>query len=139
MEALMAASAEELERVEEVGPRISQAILEFFADKENCNLVRRLADAGVDMTAEKKQRTAQLAGLTFVLTGTLPTMTRDEAKEKIEAAGGKTAGSVSKKTSYVVAGEEAGSKLDKARVLKVPVIDEEGLVALLAGQERFSR
>jgi len=125
--------------VEEVGPRISQAILEFFADKENCNLVRRLADAGVDMTAEKKQRTAQLAGLTFVLTGTLPTMTRDEAKEKIEAAGGKTAGSVSKKTSYVVAGEEAGSKLDKARVLKVPVIDEEGLVALLAGQERFSR
>jgi len=139
MEALMAASAEELERVEEVGPRISQAILEFFADKENRNLVKRLADAGVDMTAEKKQRTAQLAGLTFVLTGTLPTMTRDEAKEKIEAAGGKTAGSVSKKTSYVVAGEEAGSKLDKARVLKVPVIDEEGLVALLAGQERFSR
>jgi DNA ligase (NAD+) len=134
IEALMVASAEELERVEEVGPRISQAILEFFADKENRNLVKRLADAGVDMTAEKKQRTAQLAGLTFVLTGTLPTMSRDEAKEKIEAAGGKTAGSVSKKTSYVVAGEEAGSKLDKARVLKIPVIDEEGLLALLRGQ-----
>jgi len=133
IEALMAASAEELERVEEVGPRISQAILEFFADKENRNLVKRLADAGVDMTAEKKQRTAQLAGLTFVLTGTLPKMTRDEAKERIEAAGGKTASSVSKKTSYVVAGEEAGSKLDKARELKVPVIDEEGLLALLAG------
>jgi DNA ligase (NAD+) len=66
------------------------------------------------MTAEKKQRSAQLAGLTFVLTGTLPTLTRDEAKARIEAAGGKTAGSVSKKTSYVVAGEEAGSKLDKA-------------------------
>jgi DNA ligase (NAD+) len=130
----MVASAEELERVEEVGPRISQAILEFFADKENRNLVKRLADAGVDMTAEKKQRTAQLAGLTFVLTGTLPTMSRDEAKEKIEAAGGKTAGSVSKKTSYVVAGEEAGSKLDKARELKIPVIDEEGLLALLRGQ-----
>jgi DNA ligase (NAD+) len=133
IEALMAASAEELERVEEVGPRISQAILEFFADKENRNLVKRLADAGVDMSAEKKRRTAQLAGLTFVLTGTLPKMTRDEAKEKIEAAGGKTAGSVSKKTSYVVAGEEAGSKLDKARELKIPVIDEEGLLALLAG------
>jgi DNA ligase (NAD+) len=134
IEAVMAASAEELERVEEVGPRISQAILEFFADKANRDLVKRLADAGVNMTAEKKQRSAQLAGLTFVLTGTLPTMTRDEAKEKIEAAGGKTAGSVSKKTSYVVAGEEAGSKLDKARELKIPVLDEEGLLALLAGQ-----
>ena len=134
MEALMAASAEELERVEEVGPRISQAIQEFFADKENRDLVKRLAKAGVDMTAEKKQRTAQLAGLTFVLTGTLPNLTRDEAKEKIEAAGGKTAGSVSKKTSYVVAGEEAGSKLDKARELRVPVIDEDGLMALLAGK-----
>jgi DNA ligase (NAD+) len=134
IEAVMAASAEELERVEEVGPRISQAILEFFADKANRDLVKRLADAGVDMTAEKRQRSAQLAGLTFVLTGTLPTLTRDEAKEKIESAGGKTAGSVSKKTSYVVAGEEAGSKLDKARELTIPVIDEEGLLALLAGQ-----
>ena len=131
IEALQAASAEGLERVEEVGPRISQAILEFFADIENRDLVKRLADAGVNMTAEKRLRSAQLAGLTFVLTGTLPTLTRDEAKAKIEAAGGKTAGSVSKKTSYVVAGEEAGSKLDKARELKVPVLDEAGLLALL--------
>jgi DNA ligase (NAD+) len=134
IDALMAASAEELERVEEVGPRISQAIAEFFGDKENRHLVKRLEDAGVDLTAEKKQRSTQLAGLTFVLTGTLPKMTREEAKEKIEAAGGKTAGSVSKKTSYVVAGEEAGSKLDKARELKVPVIDEEGLLAMLEGK-----
>jgi DNA ligase (NAD+) len=132
IDALMSASAEQLERVEEVGPRISQAVLEFFADKENRNLVKRLEDAGVDMTAEKKLRSTQLAGLTFVLTGTLPKMTRDDAKEKIESAGGKTAGSVSKKTSYVVAGDEAGSKLDKARELKIPVIDEEGLLALLA-------
>ena len=102
-------------------------------DKENRDLVKRLKDAGVDMTAEKKQRSTQLAGLTFVLTGTLPNLTREEAKEKIEAAGGKTAGSVSKKTSYVVAGEEAGSKLDKARELKIPVIDEAGLLAMLAG------
>jgi DNA ligase (NAD+) len=131
IEALRAANAEELERVEEVGPRISQAILEFFADKENCDLVKGLRDAGVNMTAEKRQRSAQLAGLTFVLTGTLPTLTRDEAKKKIEAAGGKTASSVSKKTSYVVAGEEAGSKLDRARELKVPVLDEAGLMALL--------
>jgi len=134
MDALMAATADELERVDEVGPRISQAILEFFERPANRALVESLKGAGVKMTAEKKQRTAQLAGLTFVLTGTLPTLTRDEAKQKIEAAGGKTAGSVSKKTSYVVAGEEAGSKLDKARDLKIPVIDEAGLLALLAGQ-----
>jgi DNA ligase (NAD+) len=134
MDALMAATADELERVEEVGPRISQAILEFFTQPANRALVKSLKRAGVDMTAEKKQRSAQLAGLTFVLTGTLPTLTRDEAKEKIKAAGGKTAGSVSKKTSYVVAGEEAGSKLDKAHELGVPVIDEAGLLALLAGQ-----
>ena len=131
IEALMAASAEELERVEEVGPRISQAILEFFARPANCALVEALKDAGVKMTAEKKQRSSQLAGLTFVLTGTLPNLTRDEAKAKIEAAGGKVAGSVSKKTSYVVAGEEAGSKLDKARELNVPVLDESGLLRLL--------
>jgi DNA ligase (NAD+) len=127
---LRSATTEALERVEEVGPRISQAILEFFAQPANVALIQSLKDAGVDMTAEKKLRSAQLAGLTFVLTGTLPTLTRDEAKAKIEAAGGKTAGSVSRKTSYVVAGEEAGSKLDKARELKVPVIDEAGLLAL---------
>jgi DNA ligase (NAD+) len=133
MEAFEKATAEELERVEEVGPRISQAILEFFAQPANQALVESLKAAGVEMAAEKRQRSAQLAGLTFVLTGTLPTLTRDEAKAKIEAAGGKTAGSVSKKTSYVVAGEEAGSKLDKARELKVPVLDEAGLLALIEG------
>ena len=137
MDALMSATAEELERVEEVGPRISQAILEFFAQPANRALVESLRHAGVNMTAEKKQRSVQLAGLTFVLTGTLPHLTRDEAKAKIEAAGGKTAGSVSKKTSFVVAGEEAGSKLDKARELKVPVIDEDGLLAMIeAGTAR---
>jgi DNA ligase (NAD+) len=131
IEALESATAEELERVEEVGPRISQAILEFFAQPANIALIQRLKSAGVEMTAERKQRSTQLAGLTFVLTGTLPTLTRDEAKRRIEAAGGKTAGSVSKKTDYVVAGEEAGSKLDKALELKVRVLDEAGLLALL--------
>jgi DNA ligase (NAD+) len=135
IEALESATAEELERVEEVGPRISQAIIEFFAQPANAALVQSLRDAGVDMTAEKKERSTQLSGLTFVLTGTLPTLTRDEAKRRIEDAGGKTAGSVSKKTSYVVAGEEAGSKLDKALELKVPVLDEAGLLALLEGSK----
>lgn len=133
MEALEAASAEELERVEEVGPRISQAIREFFAQPANLALVESLKEAGVNMTAEKKVRATHLEGLTFVLTGTLPTLTRDEAKARIEAAGGKTAGSVSKKTSYVVAGEEAGSKLEKAIELKIPVLDEGGLLAMLEG------
>jgi DNA ligase (NAD+) len=132
IDALMAATAEDLSKVEEVGPRVSEAIVEFFSQVANRKLVQRLKDAGVDMTAEKKVRSTQLAGLTFVLTGTLPTLSRDEAKKRIEDAGGKTAGSVSKKTSYVVAGEEAGSKLDKALELKVPVIDEAELLRMLA-------
>jgi DNA ligase (NAD+) len=131
IDAIMAANAEDLERVEEVGPRISTAILDFFARPANRELVEHLKAAGVEMTAEKKQRSSQLAGLTIVLTGTLPTLTRDEAKARIEAAGGKVAGSVSKKTSYVVAGEEAGSKLDKARELSIPILDEAGLLALI--------
>ena len=131
IEALEVATVEELERVEEVGPRISAAIREFFTRPANLELVEALKEAGVDMTAQKRQRSTQLAGLTFVLTGTLPTLTRDEAKRRIEDAGGKTAGSVSKKTSYVVAGEEAGSKLDKAIELKVPVLDEAGLLSIL--------
>lgn len=132
MDAIMNASAEELERVEEIGPRISHAIVDFFARPANRELVERLQAAGVVMTAEKKQRTTQLAGLTFVLTGTLPNLSREDAKAKIEAAGGKVSGSVSKKTNYVVAGEEAGSKLDKAKELKVAVIDEAGLMELIA-------
>jgi DNA ligase (NAD+) len=127
----MNASSEELERVEEIGPRISQAIFDFFARPANRELIEHLKSVGVMMTAEKKQKTNQLAGLTLVLTGTLPNLSRDEAKAMIEAAGGKVSGSVSKKTSYVVAGEEAGSKLDKARELNVQVLDEAGLRELL--------
>ncbi|HEY5056642.1 MAG TPA: NAD-dependent DNA ligase LigA [Acidobacteriaceae bacterium] len=132
IEALEAASAEELQQVNEVGPRVAQAIVEFFAEKKNRDLVRALAKAGVDMTAEKRVTTTKLEGLTFVLTGTLPTLTREAAKEMIEAAGGRVSGSVSKKTSYVVAGEEAGSKLDKAQSLGVAVLDEAGLRGLLS-------
>ncbi len=132
IDAIVDASAEELERVEEVGPRISRAIVDFFSRPANRELIQHLHAAGVKMTAEKKQRTTQLAGLTFVLTGTLPNLSREDAKARIEAAGGKVSGSVSKKTSYLVAGEEAGSKLDKAQELKVPILDEAGLLELIA-------
>lgn len=131
MDALMAASAEELERVNEVGPRVSAAIREFFDEEKNRALVERLRTAGLTFNQEKRKKTTQLEGLTFVLTGTLPTLTREEAKAKIEAAGGRVSGSVSKKTNYLVAGEEAGSKLDKARELKVAVLDEAGLLEML--------
>lgn len=133
IEELERASAEELEAVNEVGPRVAQAIVEFFTEEKNRLLVDKLREAGLTFTAEKKVTTTTLEGLTFVLTGTLPTITREEAKELIESAGGKVSGSVSKKTSYVVAGEEAGSKLDKANALGVKVVDEGGLRGLLEG------
>jgi DNA ligase (NAD+) len=131
IEAIQNATQEELERVQEVGPKVAASVHEFFSIEKNRELVKRLADLGLKMTAEKKQRSTQLQGLTFVLTGTFPTLSREEAKEKIEAAGGKVSGSVSKKTSYVVAGEEAGSKLTKAQELNIPIIDETGLLALI--------
>lgn len=131
MDALMTASLDELEAVNEVGPKVAQAIGEFFAEPKNRALVERLREAGLTFTAEKRVTSSTLEGLTFVLTGTLPNLTREAAKERIESAGGKVSGSVSKKTNYVVAGEEAGSKLDKANSLGVPVVDEAGLLALL--------
>lgn len=131
MDALLAATPEELERVQEVGPRVAAAVHEFFAEQSNRELIERLRAAGLTFNAERRKRTAKLEGLTFVLTGTLPTLTRDDAKDRIEASGGRVSGSVSKKTSYVVAGEEAGSKLDKARDLKVPIIGEAELLEML--------
>ncbi len=131
MDALIAASVDDLTRINDVGPKVAAAIREYFDNHRNRDLVERLRSAGLTFTAQKRVRGTTLEGLTFVLTGTLPTLTRDEAKEKIESAGGKVSGSVSKKTSYVVAGEEAGSKLDKARSLGVPVIDEAALQRML--------
>jgi DNA ligase (NAD+) len=119
--------------VEEVGPRIAQSILQFFAEEKNQKLIERLRAAGLTFTGEKKVRGTKLTGLTFVLTGTLPTYSRDEAKRRIEDAGGKVTSAVSKKTSYVVAGEEAGSKLEKAQQLGVAVLDEAALLKLLEG------
>ena len=120
-----------LEAVTEVGPKVAQAIVEFFAVKKNVQLVKDLESLKLKMTAEKRVTTSTLEGLTFVLTGTLPNLTREDAKARIESAGGRVSGSVSKKTNYVVAGEEAGSKLDKATSLGVSVVDEAGLLKLL--------
>lgn len=131
LDALIAATIEDLTRVNDVGPKVGATVFDFFQNERNRALIERLRSAGLTFTAEKRVTSDLLADLTFVLTGTLPTLTREEAKEKIEAAGGKVSGSVSKKTSYLVAGEEAGSKLDKANSLKVPVIDEAGLLTLL--------
>jgi DNA ligase (NAD+) len=131
MEALTTATPEELERINDVGPRVSQAIHEFFAESRNRDLVHRLEKAGLTMTAEKRKKSSQLEGLTFVLTGTLPNLSREDAKARIEAAGGRVSGSVSTKTNYVVAGEDAGSKLDKAKELGVAVIDEGELEKML--------
>ena len=128
---IMAADVDTLTAINDIGPKVAVTIHDFFVNERNRALVDRFKDLGLTMLAEKKVRTSTLEGLTFVLTGTLPTMTREAAKEMIESAGGKVSGSVSKKTNYLVAGEEAGSKLDKAQSLGVPVLDEEGLRALL--------
>ena len=120
-----------LQEVEEVGPRIAASIREFFLEKSNRELVGRLRSAGLQFRGKKRERGTQLVSKTFVLTGTLARNSRDEAKKLIENAGGRVSGSVSKKTDFVVAGEDAGSKLDKARVLGVKVIGEDELLAML--------
>jgi DNA ligase (NAD+) len=131
LDAITKASTEDLEEVNEVGPRIAESIVEFFADEHNRKLVSDLRKAGLTFTGQKKEKGTKLAGKTFVLTGTLARHTRDEAKKMIEDAGGRVSGSVSKKTDYVVAGSDAGSKLDKARDLGVSVIGEEELEGLI--------
>jgi DNA ligase (NAD+) len=134
LDAIVAASVEQLLQVNDVGPIVAQSIHTFFAQPHNREVIEQLRACGVRWTEGAPQAHTQLplAGRTVVLTGTLPTLSREEAKERLEAAGAKVAGSVSKKTHYVIAGAEAGSKLDKARELGVPVLDEAGLLALLA-------
>ena len=133
----MAASVEQLLEVDDVGPVVAQSIRTFFDQPHNVEVVEQLRAAGITWPEHDGDALdtgpQPLAGKTLVLTGTLPTLTRDAAKALVEAAGGKVAGSVSRKTSYVVAGADAGSKLDKARELGVPVLDEAGLRALLVG------
>jgi len=131
IDALMNASEEELQEVNEIGPSVSASIREFFDEPKNVALVKRLGEAELNFTGEKKRRGTTLAGKTFVLTGALERHTREQAKKLIEDAGGKVAGSVSKKTDYVVAGAEAGSKLDKAKELGVAVIGEREMEQLV--------
>jgi DNA ligase (NAD+) len=133
----VAADEAQLLEVADVGPVVAASVAHFFAEPHNREVIEQLRAAGVRWTEQAGRAAAAprgpLAGATVVLTGTLPTLTREEATERIVAAGGRVAGSVSKKTAFVVAGAEAGSKFDKARALGVRVIDEDGLLQLLGG------
>jgi len=131
LDAIAAADEETLQQADEVGPKVSQSIRQFFHEPRNRELVEKLRQAGLTFDHAIKAKIAgKLAGKVFVLTGTLPNLSREDAKAKIEAAGGKVTGSVSRKTDYVVAGEDAGSKLDKARALGVEVLDEKRLLEM---------
>jgi len=130
---LLAADAESLQQVRDVGPVVAQSIVEFLAEAHNREVIAQLRASGVDWSEHEQRRMAELpfSGKTFVLTGTMSSMTREQAREKLEVLGAKVSGSVSKKTDYVVAGAEAGSKLDKAHELGVAVLDEQQFLALL--------
>jgi DNA ligase (NAD+) len=136
IEKIAEASEEAIDDVPTIGPEIASSVHKFFQTDHSKQLLKRLRDAGLNMGSEVQQceivHDEFFSGKTFVLTGTLSSMTRDEAKEKIEARGGKVSGSVSKKTDYVVAGAEAGSKLDKAVSLGVAVLDEEAFTSRLS-------
>jgi len=133
LDAIMSADEEALQQAEEVGPKVSESIRQFFHERRNRELVERLRKAGLTFEHTiRKKAGGPLTGKVLVLTGTLPNLAREDAKARIESAGGKVTGSVSKKTDYVVAGADPGSKLDKANELGVAVIDEEKLLALLA-------
>jgi DNA ligase (NAD+) len=139
LDRLLAADVAALEEVPDVGPVVARSIHDFFAEPHNRHVVDELRALGVqwaESPGTPAKAAGTLAGKTFVLTGALPGMTRDEARERIEAAGGKVSGSVSKKTDYVVAGAEAGSKLERAEALGIPVLEEEDLKRLLAGDAR---
>jgi DNA ligase (NAD+) len=137
LDAIMVASEDALLQVPDVGPVVAHSIRTFFDQAHHREVVQALRDAGVTWSEGDALAPTEmpLAGVTVVLTGTLTSMGRDEAKEKLEALGAKVAGSVSKKTDYLVAGAEAGSKLDKAQALGVKVLDDVGLAVLLSGEK----
>ena len=119
--------------MEGIGDVVAESVAAFLADPRSRAEIAALRDVGVAFAPVAVRRGTALAGRTFVLTGTFPTMGREEAKQRLEAAGAKVSGSVSKKTDYVVAGADAGSKLDKARELSIAILDEAGMLSLLAG------
>ena len=128
---LMDAQMDELLMVNDVGPVVADSIVSFMSEPHNREVIEQLLASGIEFQKEERATSVDLSGKTFVLTGTLPTLSRDQAKELLEAAGAKVAGSVSQKTSFVVAGSEAGSKLDKAAELGIPILDEVALLKLL--------
>ena len=134
MEALEQATVEDLTNVDDIGEITASFLRDWFESEQSQDLLRRLRDAGVNMTSNERQTDDRFAGMTFVLTGTLERFSREEAQAMIEARGGKASGSVSKKTTYVVAGEAAGSKLKKANELGIPVLSEQEFLAML-GEE----
>ena len=135
LEALAGASVEELQQIPGIGPKLAESIATWFGRESNRRVLDKLKAAGVRTWMERARAAGPqpLAGLTFVLTGTLPTMSREQATEFIQAHGGRVSGAVSSRTDYLVAGEKAGSKLERAQKLGVKVIDEAGLRALVSG------
>ena len=131
MQALMDAQMEDLLTVNDVGPVVANSIISFMSESHNREVIEQLLASGIEFQVEEQIASVDLSGKTFVLTGTLPTMSRDQAKALLEAAGAKVAGSVSQKTSYVVAGSDAGSKLEKANELGIPILDEDALMKIL--------
>ena len=131
MQALMDAQMEDLLTVNDVGPVVANSIISFMSESHNREVIEQLLASGIEFQVEKQIAGVDLSGQTFVLTGTLPTMSRDHAKALLEAAGAKVAGSVSQKTSYVVAGSDAGSKLEKANELGISILDEDALMKIL--------
>ncbi|PIR04182.1 MAG: DNA ligase (NAD(+)) LigA [Candidatus Magasanikbacteria bacterium CG11_big_fil_rev_8_21_14_0_20_39_34] len=131
------ATKEQLELVEDVGPRVAESIAEFFADPDKKVLIESLLENGIRIEKQKKKNSQKLEGKTFVLTGTLSTLTRDQAKEVIRAHGGSVSSSVSKNTDYVLAGESAGSKLDKAKDFRIKILDEEDFLQLLGEEHQL--
>jgi len=132
LDAILSATKTELEAVHEVGPQVSESVRAVFDNPENRNNVERIIALGVEIETQRQSAAAAFTGKTFVLTGTLEGMTRDEAKARIEACGGKVSSAVSNKTSYVVAGDNPGSKLDKAKRLGVMILDEKDFVKMLS-------